>query len=479
MKRIILLFTILVFSFSIALAGGKEKEEKATTAPKEVKKAPEKSTVEFITQLPEYEARYRAVWKEFMKKYPNIEVKITTLNAQDYAAQLPARLAGGTAPDIFQTGGGSQHFGPTKDNYKQYLNIKDIYKYWDKLPGGKEGFERDSKIELGKNVDGIYGLVWEMNFWWSTMYHEDMAKEAGVADKFSVKTMDDFWNWMDGLKAYVKAKGLVSAMDMGTGSCGGWCTAQQYFPYFTQSHFETYDAIEDLYQGKAKLTDPGYDTFFNIHKKLLNGGYVPEEWWTRDWEQDMEANFIANKVITMFHGPWMWDKVRDATPDAQVTGFPLPTETGKNRKILVPPLTPSNYTWGAPANEVDREAFKNGAFQTAFNYYCGPESARIQAEDWGQEIILKIDPAPKVNSWQWEQVGQYVGVSGPWEDVEFDYNAYGKSSLPNLVPGETDPLMGTYLIDILVKVLKNQMSTEEALSTMQKQLEKAFTTLPK
>ena len=481
MKKLVFITIFFLLAFTVAFASSKGKESAAPSgsSTKAAAPAPAKKTViQFYTQLPEYAARYNAVWKVFMKKNPDIEVRITNLNDQDYAAQLPVKLAGGDAPDIFQTGGGSQHFGPTKDNYQQYLNIENIYKYWNLLPGGKAGFEKNSKLELGQNVNGIYGLIFEMNFWWSTVYHADMAKEAGVPGKFEIKTMADFWNWMDGLKAYAKAKGLVAAMDMGTGSCGGWCTAHEYFPYFTQTHFGTYDVINDVYLGKRKFTDPGFDTFFKIHKKLLNGGYVPKEWWTRDWEQDMEANFIARKIVTMFHGPWIWDKVRDATPDAKLDGFPLPTENGKNREILVPPLTPSEYTWCAPANEVKREAFKNGAFQKALNYWAGPESARIQAEDWGQEIIMKLDPPPKVNSWQWEKVGQYVGKPGPWQDVKFDFNAFGKSELPYLVPGETDPLSGPYLIDILVKVLKNEMTTKQALETMQKQLEKAYSNLP-
>jgi ABC-type glycerol-3-phosphate transport system substrate-binding protein len=476
MKQIILIFIVLLLAFSVAYAG---REEKGGEVSEKKMEKMEKATVTFMSVDVEYEARFKAVWNEFMMQNPNIKVELYFLNDDEYAATIPAKIAAGTVEDIFEGGFGFTP-NPTKDSYQQFLDIADIYEHWDLLPGGKEGWLRNAKLELGENVDGIYGVQYEMPYFWSWVYHEDMAEAAGAGDKYSIKTMDDLWNWLETLKAYADANGLIGAADFGAGAgCGGWCAGEEWWPYFIQTHFETFDVLEDVYQGKRKLTDPGFETYFNMHKKFVDDGYVPDEWWTRDWEMDMEAELLAKKVIANFHGPWIWDKIRDATPDAQLTGFPMPTESGNNRKIRLHPVVPSTYRWLAHANMVDRDVFKNGAYQKALNYFAGPESARIQAEDWGQPVMIKLDPVPEVNSWQWQQIGGEIGQPGPWEDVEYSYHPFGVSSQVNRVAGETDPFTAAYLFDLLVPVMKDEMTGKQALATMQKQLEKAYSHLPK
>jgi ABC-type glycerol-3-phosphate transport system substrate-binding protein len=472
MKRFIFLFMILLFAFSIAFAGGEGKKDESA------EEEAVKSTIRFMSVMVEWEARYKEVWNEFMKQNPNINVELFFLNDEDYAATIPAKVAAGTIEDIFEGGWGISP-NPTKDNYQQFLNIADIYDHWDLLPGGKQEWLSNSKIELGPDVDGIYGVQYEMPYFWSWIYHKDMAEEAGAGDKYSIKTMDDLWNWLDTLKAYADAEGLIAAVDFGAGSgCGGWCAGEEWWPYFIQTHFEDFDVLEDVYQGRRKLTDGGFEVYYDMHKKFVDDGYVPDEWWTRDWEMEMEAELIAKKIIVNSHGPWIWDKMRDATPDAQPTGFPMPTESGKNRKIRLHPVMPSTYRWLAHANVVDRDSFKNGAFQKALNYFAGPESARIQAEDWGQPLMMKLDPPPaQIDSWQWTEVGAEIGMPGPWEDVEFSYHTFGISSQLTRVAGETDPFTADFMLDLLVQVMKDEITAQQALATLQKQLEKAYTHL--
>ena len=100
MKRFIFLFLILLLTFSIAYASSGKKKGKA--GEEEVIK----STITFMSVDVEYEARFKAVWNEFMMQNPNINVEIYLLNDDEYAATLPAKIAAGSVEDIFEGGFG-------------------------------------------------------------------------------------------------------------------------------------------------------------------------------------------------------------------------------------------------------------------------------------------------------------------------------------------------------------------------------------
>ncbi|KKK91036.1 hypothetical protein LCGC14_2717010 [marine sediment metagenome] len=65
MKRFVFVSCFILIVASLALSGGQKE------AGKEVAK---KATIEFVSQLPEYEARYQAVWEVFMKE--NLEIDV-------------------------------------------------------------------------------------------------------------------------------------------------------------------------------------------------------------------------------------------------------------------------------------------------------------------------------------------------------------------------------------------------------------------
>ncbi|HEC61840.1 MAG TPA: carbohydrate ABC transporter substrate-binding protein [bacterium] len=464
MKRFVFVSCFILIVASLALSGGQKE------AGKEVAK---KATIEFVSQLPEYEARYQAVWEVFMKENPEIDIEMVMLNDQDFRVQIDSRMAAGTAPELFG-GSGSQQVGPTKNNYKNFLDIKEIYRYWDRLPGGKDTWLKNSRLELGREANGIYGLTFEMTYWWSFLYHRDMAKEAGLGDKYSVKTVDDLRQWLAKWKGYLDSQGLLTPLDLGAGSCGSWCSGQEFFQVYAAMEVESLDRLDDVYTGKASFTDPQWGWFFEWMKEMVDKKWLPNEWWTRDWEQDMESNNIAKKVPALLHGPWMWQKLEQANPDVDLTGFPVPTKSGKNRKIKVSPLVPSKYSWASPANVVDRESFKTGAFQKALNFWAGPESVKMQVEDWGELTVMEFESPLEVTSTQWQEVGAEVG-KGSWADVSFDFNPWGVSQAPHLIPGEADPILGgQFIFDQVIFVIQGKKSVKEAQQAIQDQLERAY-----
>lgn len=465
MKKLVPIICLFLLVTLLSFAGG---------ASETGAEAGKKASIEFISQLPEYEGRYQAVWEKFMEDNPNIDVKVIVINDQDFKANIDPRLAAGTAPEIWGGNAAVQN-GPTVDNYKKYLDLTDIYEHWDLLPGGKDEWLKNSKLELGKDVPGIYGVTFEMTHWWSYIYHSDLAEEAGLGDKYSVKTVDDLREWLAGWKKYNDANGLLTPLDLGTGACGAWCAGQEYYQVLMSMEIENLDKLDDVYTGKAKFTDSEWKWYFEWYKEMMDKGWLSQNWWTKGWELDMEANIISKRVPALLHGPWMWQKLEQADPDVQLSGFPVPTKSGKNRRIKVDPLVPSKYTWVSPANVVNRESFKTGAYQKAINYWAGPESVKMQVEDWGELTIMKFDEPLEVASPQWKHVGSEIGKEGPWSDVVFDFNAWGISQKPHLVAGEADPVTGgQFLLDLLVPYLKGAMTVEQAQQKMQDQLKKAY-----
>ena len=466
MRKLCILIGLLLLANALVFAGGDD--EAAESA------AGEKSTIEFLGQLPEYEARYQAVWEKFMEDNPNIDVKVFVLNDHDFRADIEPRLATGSAPEIWG-GNAAVQVGPTKDNYNKYLDIKDIYEHWDLLPGGKAGWLANSKLELGDQITGIYGVTFEMTHWWNYVYHKDLAEEAGLGDKYSVNTVDDLRKWMAGWKKYCDANDMLTPTDLATGACGAWCACQELFPVVSSMEVENLDRLDDVYTGKAKFTDPEWGWYFEWLKEMVDKGWVPDKWWEKGWEIDLETKFMSYKVPALIHGPWIWQKMGQTDPDAVLTGFPVPTKSGENRRIKVDPLVPSKYCWASPANVVERDCYETGAFQKALNYWAGPVSVKMQVEDWGELTIMKFDEPLDVASPQWVDVGAEIGQPGPWEDVVFDFNTFGISQKPHLVAGEADPVIGgQFILEQIKAVTLGEKTVEQAQEAMQEQLLKAY-----
>lgn len=98
--------------------------------------------------------------------------------------------------------------------------------------------------------------------------------------------------------------------------------------------------LDDLYLGKIAWTDLDKNPmvpFFEKIKEYYQNGYLPKNWYGRDWENEFEASFINRKSILTLHGPWIWNKVLAADPSADLGGVPFPA--GKDGKLAAYPVT--------------------------------------------------------------------------------------------------------------------------------------------
>lgn len=147
----------------------------------------EKATVNWWTWDDHQAAAYKQCIPDFEKKNPNITVKISQYNVEDYFSKLTAGFVAGTAPDAFQNS------VPLLGQYagqKQIMPLDDLIK--------KSKYDL-SKFNIGvdswKYTDGKqYGipLDWAAS---AIYFNEDMVKKAGLTDD-QIKNMT--WNPADG-----------------------------------------------------------------------------------------------------------------------------------------------------------------------------------------------------------------------------------------------------------------------------------------
>ncbi len=73
-------------------------------------------------------------------------------------------------------------------------------------------------------------------------------------------------------------------------------------------------------KAKFNAEDSPYRHAYEFFKEANDEGWMPPSMWTRQWEGDMEASYIAGKSVMMMHGPWVWDKALAAGSDFAING---------------------------------------------------------------------------------------------------------------------------------------------------------------
>ncbi|MFF2050505.1 ABC transporter substrate-binding protein [Leifsonia sp. NPDC058194] len=146
-----------------------------------------KTTVNWWTWDDHQAANYKLCIPGFEKANPDIQVKISQYNVNDYFTKLTAGFVAGTAPDAFQNS------VPLLGQYagqKQIMPLDDLIKKTDFDLG-----KFDIGVDSWKYTDGKqYGIPLD----WAgaaIYFNEDMVKAAGLTDE-AVKTMT--WNPDDG-----------------------------------------------------------------------------------------------------------------------------------------------------------------------------------------------------------------------------------------------------------------------------------------
>lgn len=437
----------------------------ATVAPTETV-APTQAAapveISVVASQPEYMAQEQAIWKVYTDKNPNVTIKMTSVN-EDTAAAFNAQVAAGNAPDIQSFVGSSV----TKDNYKTYTNLLNIgYPDFDK-------FSYDVKTSWSTSTgvaDYLPVLAVTGGPTFSFIYYSDMMDKTGLKPRDTIRSMADLDKFLADLKVYCDANSIPYVLDTGWHA---WCWFDASFDMWAFACGANNQQIGDLWNGKVKWTDLQKNPYVPVFQKLkdyYDKGYLPKSWWTRNWESDFEASFVAKQAILCYHGPWLWTKVLAADPNAQLAGFPLPANQDKVIRNM-------NVEVGkGSAMFTSNESKPNHAeVVKAFIWWNSAEAIKMRCEAFGDTPAFDLQSVGGADI----KGGQYQTVIKPIFDgfygqgVKFDgalypmslVSKYMNKNAPEVMGvDETAPTVGKYFdgtitIDQLMQYYQQRFDT--------------------
>jgi len=428
-----------------------------------------KQVVKVRASQPEYLAAEKQIWEVFEEENPNVDIQLIAVNEPEQAA-FDAKVAAGNPPvDIDCVA------QPNKYIYEQYVNLLDVdFPWW-----GNYKYDVKGSFE---EVEGIPNYAPAANpfmgYVFSFIYYKDEMDKAGLNPTENVRTMDDFWAFLAKLKEYVdNTQGIDYTLDMGWHS---WCVMECMASAWSVGTGGSLEAQRELFLGKRKWDDIAnnpYRGFFETLKKMYDLGYMPRDWWKRNWENEFEAGVIAHKSILTFHGPWMWTKIASAYPDAKLSGFPFPAS--KEGKVWAGPV--SAYYNSAAMFNANKDKPNSDATLKAFNWWHSPEAVKMRAESRGEIPLYDLSSVGEAElaSPQYIEVIKplFEGYFGDWN---FDTSllgtqvaaAYQKKGTPTVL---TDDALSSPTGDYL----EGKVTLQELFNMLQKRWENAYPELAK
>lgn len=395
-------------------------EPTPTTAPAE----PEEVALEIGASQPEYIDAERQIWDVFEAEHPGVEVELYAVN-EDTVAAFQAKIAGGYKPAMCPPWTVLGEI--TRDNYATLVNLGELddFPWWDRWTWDV----RNTFTEL-YDVPGPRALDVFAGFVFTWQYHKDLMEKSGLDPRRDVKTWDDMKAWIAEGTAWANSDPDVD--HFWDQAWHNWVWGWNYLSLIPLAFPE--GQLEDqrkCWLGEAKFNaeDSPFRHSFEFFKEAYDNGWIPENFWTREWETDMEASYIAKKSVMMLHGPWPWDKMLAADPTAQQEGIPStpPAETQETWMQYMSRLEVTGRS-GYCLLEGVQELPEWEAIKTAFYWWFSPPVVKMNAEVAGRQVLYRLDEPLELTGPQWVGILTDIGTSGGlWEDVQYvDASAWGE-----------------------------------------------------
>lgn len=438
--------------------------------------AAEEVTLDVMSPVSEYEAPYREIWNVFEAENPGIKINLFSIN-EDTGAAHDAKIAGGWLPQIECSE--ELMLYANKNNYEMFTDLSTIdFPWFDRWTYDVENAWSDLYGVSGpRTLDIFQGYVctWQ--------YNGDLMDKAGLDPEKDVKSYDDLVKWLDEGTAWANSEEDVEFF--WNQAWHNWVFGTFYPDLTIPLAFANGQRPRqvDCFLGKAKFNadDSPYRPYFEFFKTAYDKGWIPENFWTRLWEGDMEASYINGKSVMMLHGPWVWDKALAAGSTFDQRGIPAsPPAEGQDE-----------WRQGAFYPQIDAQFFIRAGVtdlpewpqvSTAWNWYFSPTTIPMRAQAEGRAVLYKLDEPLELEGPQYQQVLKEIGTpGGKWEDVKYEESITGEiASGPYRKKGATGVWdwesnnSNTYWADMCT----GKISVQDVLDIAQKNWEESYEGLP-
>jgi ABC-type glycerol-3-phosphate transport system substrate-binding protein len=429
-------------------------------------------TLEFVSNLPEYENGHRQLLDVFEAENPGVTVNFFSFSEDTEAAYL-AKVAGGYLSSMERIPGNSGR-NVNKDNYTEWVNLGEIgFPWFDRWQYDVRN-EWSNRFGLPgpRTLDVFMGIVA------SFIYHKDIIDQMGWDPQRDIKTLDDLERFLDELVEFAEQD-----PNLEFGWDRGWINGFMYMRYMNLIPVAFPDGQRerqfDAWMGNAKFNaeDSPYRHTFEFSKKAMERGWNSDGWWNREWEADQEATFSTKTSAMVMHGPWMWDKALAADPSLELLGFPFPSVDGEET-ILHMEAPSIDVSWGIRSGNEETDYWDTT--KELFFFWFSPPIVKARAELEGRVPLYELDEPLELDAPQWNGLLQYVGKDF-FSHVKLDDGPWGEQAaapyLKSGAPGPWDRFTGGYN-DTFVAAIKGDIPIQEALDLAQANWDKSYEGLP-
>lgn len=416
---------------------------------------------------PEYSAQSRQIWDVYEQLNPNVKVTLFDVN-EDTQAAYNARIAAGNPADV------ETQAKCTKENYQQYVNLLEVSDFKFDI------FHKDAKTAF-EQIYGVPNYVPMVNpfqgFYFTFIYYKDKMAAAGLDPKTSVKTLDDLETFLAALKKHVDADpALDYVFDTGWHP---WVVGTVFPSAMSVGLGHGKEEQRQLFLGKIRWDDMERNPFvayFQRYKEWYDKGYLPQKWWTRNWDEYENGN-IAQKSILTFHGPWQWDKIEAGNPaaGAQLDGFNFPADKDGNLYVT-PTATYAFNTNAAAIYTANKNKANAPEALKALLWWYSPATIKLEAEAVGYTPACDLSSVGGANV----KHTQYVTTIKPTLDGkegkrQYDSSLHGMDVAAKYLKGGAENVMESDTTATLFgEYLEGKTTLEALMKTFQTRWESSY-----
>ena len=447
----------------------KEVEKVVTATPKPVEVAP--VTLEVQGTNPEYQNGEAQIWALYTDQNPHVTIEMFGVTEGASADAYNAKIASGWFPHIALNGGGN------RSNYKERLNLLDTDFPW------FDRWQYDVRTAWSQKFaipDYLPCISWYSGFVITWQYHADLMEQAGLDPKNDVKTLDDMKEWLRAGTEWANANSDVDYFWDQAAECW-WCVMWQMDMWGLSYPDGQREQQRKAWLGEIDITGPDspYRYPLEFWVEAYNEGWVPKNWWAREWEADMENNFLAKRAAVMLHGPWTWDKAMATDPNIQQEGLPsTPPAAGQDRwmQYSVPPDVGGGFFMFAGVADLPEYP----EVQKAFNWWLSPTAVKLHSELLGLPPLYDLDAPLEMEAPQWVGIVSEIGMpGGEYEDVTIDSSPSGQDVVGPYGVDDTQVWWNWQWANNVCEPLSlGEITVDDALVWIKEQIDVNYPSLP-